>query len=89
MRKRVGPIRASQPVRVVTRGACRFCGCTEETACRVAPYEEGDLCSWLSGTSHTVCTAASCLRQWSVAQARENRERELRETRWLRRWLLR
>ena len=48
----------------ITPGKCRYCGCTEDNPCSVPPYNEGDVCGWLSGTRRTVCNAPGCARRW-------------------------
>jgi hypothetical protein len=49
-------------------GVCRYCSCSEENPCRVAPYTEGDTCGWLYGTDRTVCTASPCIRAYKRAE---------------------
>lgn len=45
-------------------GVCRYCRCTVDAPCRVAPYGSDDTCAWVAGTMNTVCTGASCLIAW-------------------------
>ena len=48
-------------------GVCRYCGCTEENPCHVAPYNDGDTCGWLYGTDRTVCSASPCIQAYKRA----------------------
>ena len=46
-------------------GTCRFCGCTEQNACRL---EDGEACAW-ADMSRTVCSAPACLVAWFRVRA--------------------
>jgi hypothetical protein len=41
-------------------GTCRYCGCTEESPCRLS---DGDTCSWIN-RERNVCSAPGCARRY-------------------------
>lgn len=54
-----------------TIGVCRFCGCTDQSPCRLA---DGETCVWMNRL-RTVCS------KWSCAQARFNEEKRMKRGR--------
>jgi hypothetical protein len=73
----------------VVPGVCRYCGCTENTACRVAPYGPEDTCGWLPDSMRTACSAKPCWFAWSRHQKRAKEQQEARAARRFERSLLR
>jgi hypothetical protein len=47
-------------------GTCRYCGCTDPNACRLAG---GEPCGWIDST-RTVCSSPPCVLAYQAAQAR-------------------
>ncbi len=58
-------------------GVCRYCGCTEDDACRIPG---GDACSWLDA-HRTVCNAPRCVGQFHAddvaARLRDYRQAQM------------
>lgn len=49
-----------------TPGTCRFCGCTEDRACRLPT---GEPCSWFD-RMRTICNNPACICQYFQAESR-------------------
>lgn len=50
---------------------CRYCGCTDERACRIplpGAHYSAFPCSW-ANEEHDVCTAPACIDQWFAERA--------------------
>lgn len=46
-------------------GVCRYCGCTEDNACRTPP--SGEPCCWVED-DRTVCSGWNCQRKYRADQ---------------------
>lgn len=54
---------------VAVSGVCRYCGCTEDDACRLSTGEE---CSWLD-RNRSACNAPECFARYETERKERKR----------------
>jgi hypothetical protein len=57
---------------------CRYCGCTQDTPCKVYSGGENNTCGWLHGTNHTCCNAPVCESRFYADKRRAESEAKAR-----------